>query len=132
MEEKKNISEELLNDLKGWGGGLILMGIIHFALSSVLWAEWGVVLIIIGALCFMIKHRGMFILLGLSLVFIGVMNGLGGLESGTGFWSVFGCMQVYWGIKEMVKFKTYGADSHENSSAGEMTAENPESVSQAH
>jgi len=26
-------------------------------------------------------------------------------ETNSGFWPIFGCLQVYWGIKEMGKFK---------------------------
>ena len=95
MAEVKDSGKELSADLTGWGIGLIIMGILHFVLSSILWAEWGVVLIIIGLLCFMVKHRAMFIPLGMSLMFIGLLNGLGGFTSGNGFWAIFGGFQIY-------------------------------------
>jgi len=107
MVEVKDIRKELVDDLKGWGAGLVVMGIFHFVLSSFLWAEWGVVLVILGILCFVVKHRTMFIPLGVGLIFIGFLNGFGGLETGNTFWTIFGGLQIYWGVKEIGKFKTY-------------------------
>ncbi|MFQ5964353.1 MAG: hypothetical protein ACE5KZ_08725 [Candidatus Scalinduaceae bacterium] len=107
MAEVKDIKNVISEDLNSWGAGLIIMGILHFVLSSLLWAEWGIVLIIIGILCFIVKHRIMFIILGMGLMLIGFLNGLGGLESSNSFWTIFGGFQIYWGIKEIVKFKTY-------------------------
>ena len=96
----------MADDLNSWGGGLIIMGIIHFFVP-LLAAQWGIVLIVLGILSFVLKHRFMFIALGASLIFIGLMNLLGSLNAGPGFWSVFGCLQVYWGIKEMCKVSRY-------------------------
>jgi hypothetical protein len=50
----------------------------------------------------------MFIALGCALCAIGLLNLVGSLAVGKTFWGTFGCFQVYWGIKEMMKFKKYG------------------------
>lgn len=107
MPEVKDLRSQMLEYLSSWGVGLILMGIAHFVLSSLLWAEWGVVLIVLGVLCFVVKHRAMFIPIGSSLMLIGILNAVGGLNSGVGFWTIFGGLQVYWGIKELAKFGEY-------------------------
>ena len=101
-QEVKSIS----GDLKGWGVGLLIMGMLHFSIKY-LASEWGIVLIALGIAALVINHRGMFIALGCALVLIGVMNFIGGIQAGPGFWLFFGCMQVYWGFKEMAKFGRY-------------------------
>ncbi len=50
----------------------------------------------------------MYILLELSLIVVGVLNFLGGLQINSVFWLIFGCFQVYWGIKEICKFHCAG------------------------
>ncbi|MFQ5728846.1 MAG: hypothetical protein ACE5GN_00605 [Waddliaceae bacterium] len=122
--ETQDIRAALINDLNGWGGGLIVMGILHFVLSSVLWSEWGIVLIVIGLLCFTIRHRGMFIPLGLSLIFIGIQNGLGGLNTNAMYWAYFGGLQIYWGIKEIIKFSVYREKDETHTFQADVLVEN--------
>ncbi len=105
MAEKKTMT--MSDDLKGWGLGLIILGGLHFFIP-LLAPLWGMVLIPLGILSFAIKRRGMFIPLGACLILVGLMNLAVSLDAGPGFWTVFGCMQVYWGIKEMAKFAKYG------------------------
>ena len=107
MEEIQRIENELSKDLKNWGIGLLIMGFLH-QIIPFLSSEGGKVIIGIGVLVFLIRHRAMYILLGLILIIVGVLNFLGGLQINSVFWLIFGCLQVYWGIKEMGKFKKYG------------------------
>jgi hypothetical protein len=53
MAEKKTAT--LSQELNGWGGGLIFMGILHFFIPA-LAAPWGIALITLGSLAFIIKH----------------------------------------------------------------------------
>jgi len=113
MEEEKVVAEQeeqqeeqvvtVSEDIASWGIGLIVMGILHFYLDF-LSAEWGMVLIPIGVLCFIVRHRGMYILLGLALMLVGVLNITDSIQGGVGFWPIFGFMQVYWGFQEIAKF----------------------------
>ena len=107
MEKIQRIENELSKDLKNWGIGLLIMGFLH-QIIPFLSSEGGKVIIGIGVLVCLIRHRAMYILLGLSLIVIGVLNFLGGLQINSVFWLIFGCFQVYLGIKEMGKFKKYG------------------------
>jgi len=117
MEKKKTAT--MSDDLKGWGVGLLVMGGLHFFIP-VLEATWGIALIVLGVLCLAINHRGMFIALGGCLIFVGLMNIAGGIAGGSHFWSLFGCFQIYWGIKEMVKFGKYET-VHEEEGTEEIT-----------
>ena len=107
MAEKQVMT--MSNDLRGWGVGLLIMGVLHFFIPLFA-AQWGVVLIVLGILSLIITHRGMFIALGGALILVGLMNLVGSFEAGPGLWSVFGCLQVYWGVKEIAKFGKYGKE----------------------
>ena len=105
MAEEKVMT--MSEDLKSWGIGLLILGGLHFAIPF-LSPHWGMVLIPLGILSLTVKHRGMFIGIGAGLILVGFLNIIGSLDAGTGFWTVFGCLQIYWGIKEIAKFASYG------------------------
>lgn len=106
MRLKKTLTE-IRKRLRRWGIGLIVLGILHFALAGILDPIWGVVIIILGVLNLSLPYRGMFIANGLALMIVGVLNFLGNLASGGTFWSGFGIMQVIWGIREIRSFYRY-------------------------
>lgn len=96
--------ETMRKDLSNWGGGLILIGIAHIVFASFLDPGWGVILIILGVLVLAIKTRAMFVVIGLGLWLAAYSNLTAGIS---GFWFIFGIMQIYWGLQEMVKFLRY-------------------------
>jgi len=100
--------EAMERDLRSWGIGLLIMGVLHFALAGFLEPLWGVVLIIIGILSLAIRERGMFLVIGGALLLVGVWNITTGLAEGGSGWTIFGALQLYWGVKEMRKFARYG------------------------
>lgn len=102
----------MAQDLRGWGVGLIIMGIFHFVIPA-LSPAWGMVLIPLGVLSLVIQHRGMFIALGASLILVGLLNIAASLQTGKAFWPVFGCLQIYWGFKEIIKFARFGKQTEE-------------------
>ena len=112
--------KSLSGELQGWGGGLLVLGVMHFFIKA-LAAEWGVVLVALGLGAMLIRHRGMFIAIGGALMLIGVVNFIGSFHGGPGFWTAFGCMQVYWGVKEMAKFGKYASSLAETVSPAEAT-----------
>ena len=105
--ENKKIS--MSADLNGWGICLLVIGGLHFFVPF-LSPLWGIVLIILGILALAIKHRGMYIALGAGLIVVGLLNIAGSIDAGGGFWPVFGSFQIYWGIKEMIKFGKFGKE----------------------
>ena len=95
-------------DLKSWGVALIIMGALHFVVP-LLAPVWGMVIIPLGILTLVICHRVMFIFIGVSLVLVGLLNIIGTLEANTvGFWTAMGVFQIFLGLKEMIKFAKYG------------------------
>ena len=94
--------DDMKKDLQGWGIGLIVIGGISIALRNFLNPVWGVLLIIVGIITLASPSRSMFIVLGLMLLFVGVMNMLGG-----GGWMIFGLLQIFWGVSELIKYGKY-------------------------
>lgn len=89
---------ELKGELRKWGVGLIILGILHFLLQGILEPTWGVVICIVGTLNLLISHKAMFIVNGICLILVGLMNMAAG-----GGWKFFGVMQIIWGVQEMRK-----------------------------
>ncbi len=105
MAKRREMTME--QDLRSWGVGLIIMGVLHFFIPFLL-PEWGAVIICLGILTLIIRHRFMFIPLGGSLVLVGILNILASVNADGGFWLAFGCLQIYWGFKEGAKYFKYG------------------------
>lgn len=102
MKEKNEL--DMTKDIRGWGAGLTIMGIMHFFVPA-LAPAWGVALLVMGVLCLAVQHRGIYIMIGMGLMAIGVLNFLGGVGMESKFWSFYGVFQIYWGIKELFKFR---------------------------
>lgn len=100
MKEQMEINTT--QDIKGWGSALTIMGIMHFFIPA-LDGAWGAILVIMGFLCLVIRHRSLYIMIGVGLIAIGFLN-----FSGGSFWSVYGALQIFWGIKELLKFGKSG------------------------
>jgi hypothetical protein len=98
----------MTKELRNWGIGLIVLGIVHIVLAQFLDAGWGMVIILIGILNLTIRHRGMFMVNGMALFLVGLMNILGSIGGGSA-WAGFGVMQLVWGVQEINKFRKYAA-----------------------
>lgn len=105
MYQGKNLltQDDMVKDLRGWGIGLIIMGIVQIVLSQYLDPLWGILLIVTGVITLLARSRGMFIALGIILL----IAGLGNLLGPTG-WKIYGVLQLVWGIREIVKYGKYG------------------------
>lgn len=100
-------TKKMRKELKRWGIGLIILGIIHFVLSGYLSIVWGIFIIILGILNLIIMKRGMFIANGAALILIGILNAAGSVGQTSGgppFWLIFGVMQIIWGVQEIIKY----------------------------
>jgi hypothetical protein len=109
MSDAATAITEMRKDIAGWGVGLLIMGVLSIVLSQYLDPVWGVIIIILGILNLAIRQRGMYIANGIALIFIGIVNALGAIMTYSNtFVAVYGGAQVYWGIKELVKYGKYG------------------------
>lgn len=96
---EQETKQKIQNYVRGWGGSLIALGVVHFLLAGFLSPVWGAALIILGVINLILPYRPMLIINGLAIMLIGLMNLGGG-----GGWSFFGLMQLFWGGQEIVKY----------------------------
>ena len=106
----------MCRDLRGWGWGLLFIGVLSLILQEFLDPIWGGLLIAAAITTFFIKHRGMFIVLGIALLSAAVMNILSGLPG----WIAFGLLQAYWAVQEFRKFPKYATV---NAASAELAGE---------
>jgi len=85
------------------GTGMIVMGVVHLIVPGLAW-QAAIPLILIGVLNIVLPIRGMFILNGLLLLGIGILNALSGWDVGSVFWKYFGIIQGGWGLEEIGAF----------------------------
>jgi len=112
---------EMKKDLRLWGFLLIAFGIISIAIAWLLDPTWrgvltslgifGGLLTVVGILALLIQRRGMFIVIGISLLIVGIRNIIDG-----GGWIILGFSQILLGIQEISKFSKYApSKARENS-----------------
>jgi len=107
IEAEAESPDEMKGDLRGWGIGLIILGFLHFVFAGFLNPVWGAVIIIIGFLNLVIISRNMFIVNGVALIIVGLLNIISTISMGAGGWVIFGAFQIYWGVKEIFKYEKY-------------------------
>lgn len=92
-------------DIRGWGIGLIILGIIQIAVSF-LNTAWGVILIAIGITDLFIPRREMYIANGIAIIVAGIINMFATVTAG-GRAGGFAVLQFIWGANEIRKFFKY-------------------------
>ena len=103
-QEKIDLNKEVRNI----GIALIILGVIHFVLSQFLDFTWGFVLIAVGIIALFYRSRKMLLTFGILLIVVGVLNISSyamTLEETSGFWGIFGIIQIVWGIQEINRFR---------------------------
>ena len=105
-KEKEKI--DLNKEVRNVGIALIVFGVIHFVLSQFLDFTWGFVLIVVGIISLFYRSRKMLLTFGILLIVVGVLNLSTyaiALEEVSGFWGIFGIIQIIWGIQEINRFR---------------------------
>ncbi|HHS14192.1 MAG TPA: hypothetical protein ENN03_10565 [bacterium] len=92
--------EKVKKELQGWGIGLIVLGIIHLVVSKFLDPTWGIVIIVLGIANLALMKPWLFVVNGVALIAVGIMNFATPLR-------VLGVFQIVWGIQEFVKYGKY-------------------------
>ncbi|MFC1682280.1 hypothetical protein ACFL0X_01525 [Nanoarchaeota archaeon] len=99
---------DLDKEVRNIGIALIVLGVIHFVLSQFLDFTWGFVLIAVGVIALFYRSRKMLLTFGILLIVVGVLNISTyaiALEEVSGFWGIFGIVQIVWGIQEINRFR---------------------------
>lgn len=104
QKEKIDLDKEVRNI----GIALIVLGIIHFVLSQFLDFTWGFVLIAVGIISLFYRSRKMLLTFGILLIVVGILNLSTyaiAIEEVSGFWGIFGIIQIIWGVQEINRFR---------------------------
>jgi hypothetical protein len=106
MEEEKegrleDQDTKVRKDLRNWGIGLIVIGVVSLIFSNFLNPTWGGLIIATGVLFILIRKPGLYIIGAVLLILAGLYNILIGSLGG---WSIFGLFQIGLGISEGIKF----------------------------
>lgn len=71
-------------------------------------AGWGLIMIIIAALCWRIKAASMFVLFGVTMAWAALTNGLAALGRGASpLWLAMGLLQLYWVVSLVREYRVY-------------------------
>lgn len=106
--KKQKQKIDLDKEIRNIGIALIVLGVIHFVLSQFLDFTWGFVLIAVGIISLFYRSRKMLLTFGILLIVVGVLNISTyaiALEAVSGFWGIFGVVQIIWGIQEINRFR---------------------------
>lgn len=97
--------ENMLKDIRSWGWTSIVLGVIHFVFSGVLDPAWGIALLVVGGISFLIREASMFVIYAVVMAWVGVSNiAAAGFGGGTIF---FGALQVFVSYKLYRKYQEY-------------------------
>lgn len=86
--------EQLEKEIKSEGKSMIIVGVIQIISLGFLDPLWGIMLIIVGVLCFIIVSRVMLVISSLIVLIAGAFNFFVG-----GLWSLFAIFQLVIGFK---------------------------------
>jgi hypothetical protein len=96
----------MLKDISSWGTSSLVLGAVHLFASGTLNPGWGITLLAVGGLSFLVKEASMFVMYAVALVWVGISNIL---LLNWGLWTIFGGYQIYLGIMLFQKFRNYRA-----------------------
>ena len=96
--------EDVKDDLRNTGVGLIMIGVLSFFLSQIFDSIWGVILVGLGIVNLFVKNRTMYIVNGIVLIVVGIFNIIHVINSINAYWLLYGVVQIFWGIAEIKKY----------------------------
>ncbi len=107
-----NSAAQMKSDLRGWGLLMIFWGILSLIFTKYLDPVWGIIIIGLGIVNLLVIRRFMFVVNGIALFIVGILNIFATLAAITSsgissFWLATGIMQIVWGIQEIVKYDKF-------------------------
>lgn len=82
---------KMLGDIRGWGWAGIVLGAIHLVAGRSLNLSFGLLMLAIGALSFLVRESPMYVLYAVVIAWAGIGN-LAGVAAST--WTIFGLFQL--------------------------------------
>ncbi len=95
--------QEIAPDLRKWGIGLIILGVIQLAITEWQPVSWGSVLILVGLASFLFHEASMYVIYGVTVGWAAFNN----LVSGSLAWMGFAAVQIYITVQLFRKFGDY-------------------------
>lgn len=117
-----NAYQKMLSDVRSWGWTLVVFGIIHLVATNFLNLSFGLLLIAIGALSFLVREPSMFILYAVTLAWAAIGNMLA-FDSAIG-WALFGLFQVFLSAQVFRRFFVFKKVHKDYTDS--LTAEQPQ------
>lgn len=90
----------MLKEIRSWGFWSLGLGVMHLIGSGVFSAPWGLLLIVVGLASFYFRTASMFIVYAVTLAWAALSN----LTGGTGGWSIFALLQIYFALRIFQQF----------------------------
>jgi hypothetical protein len=90
-EDAELVRDVIVRETRGWGTGLLVLGVMQLTGLRGLDPIWGVVLITVGAASFLFRSAGMLPAYGVLLAWAMISN----LSSGNWYWMAFGVLQAF-------------------------------------
>ena len=101
------IDAVLRRDLQSWGAWLGFSGVMSFISGGILSSSWGVILLLIALGSFLFVTPAMHVILGISLIWVGIKNGMAMFGNGASLWGGFGLVQIFIGIRVVYNFRRF-------------------------
>ena len=103
MENTKQIKD--INEYCKMVGLIFIgLGVLHIILSSFLSAWWGGLLIILGIISVSYRKRVIILVVGITLIIVGLLNISILIYEVNTFWLILGVFQIIWGIQELKRY----------------------------
>jgi hypothetical protein len=93
----------MYKEIRSWAWWSIGLGVVHLFSSGFFSADWGVILIIVGATSFLFKSSAMFVVYGVTLAWAAVSN----ISSQQPGWIFFALFQFYLVVRIFMDFRRY-------------------------
>ena len=103
-QSKTVLWENMLKDIRSWGWTSIVLGVIHFVASGFLNPSWGIVLVAVGGISFLIREASMYVIYAVTMAWVGLSNVMLG---GFGGWTIIGAFQIFLSYRLYRKYQEY-------------------------
>lgn len=112
----KETNPNIKSTIKSWGIGLIIIGILPFLIPSILSIEVGILAIILGVIALVFRAKWVMALVGAIIILVGVLNVITVLISQEGYlWVIIGIIQILIGISALNEYHKDGKEKYKQS-----------------
>jgi hypothetical protein len=100
-EDPEIVRSVIARETRGWGTGLLVLGVMQLTGMRDLDPTWGVLLIVVGAASFLFRSATMLPVYGVLLCWAMISN----LSTGNWYWMAFGVLQAFLAFRTFQGFR---------------------------